>query len=67
MTPNQLFVAGALQLRNSGMVAVDFFDNVPDNYGSEEEGVANSDDEGVQIPETNLTNSFNIYKSVLTL
>ena len=32
MTPNQLFVAGALQLRNSGSVAIDFFDNVPEDY-----------------------------------
>jgi len=27
-SPEQLFVAGALQLQNSGMVAVDFSDNV---------------------------------------
>ena len=49
MTPNQLFVAGALQLRNSGLVAVDFFDNVPEDYGSTEEGVPANDSEGVQI------------------
>ena len=50
MTPRQLFTDGALRLRNSGRVAVDFFDNVPDDYGIEEEGITASDREGVQIP-----------------
>ena len=47
-TPLQLFSAGALCLRNSGAVAVDFF-HVEDNYGVEEEGVV-GDDGGVEIP-----------------
>ena len=51
MTPNQLFVAGSLQLRNSGM---DFFNNVPESYGTDEEGVPANDSEGVQIPQTNI-------------
>ena len=42
--------AGALRLRNSGLVAVDFFNMVPDDYGAEEEGTAASDREGVEIP-----------------
>ena len=46
----QLFSAGALCLRNSGAVAVDFFDHVEDNYGVEEEGVVMNDG-GVEIPE----------------
>ena len=54
MTPNQLFVAGALQLRNSGLVAVDFFDNVSEDYGSTEEGVPANDSEGVQIPSSSI-------------
>ena len=54
MTPNQLFVAGSLQLRNSGMAAVDFFNNVPESYGTDEEGVPANDSEGVQIPQTNI-------------
>lgn len=53
-TPNQLFTAGALRLRNAGSTALDFFDAVPDTYGIEGEGVANgssdSDEEGVVVP-----------------
>ena len=52
MTPNQLFTAGALTLRNSGQVAVDFFDHVTDDYGVEDEGIAPSDTHGVEIPHT---------------
>ena len=48
-TPLQLFSAGALRLRNSGAVAVDFFDRVEDNYGVEEDGVVGNDG-GVEIP-----------------
>ena len=52
-SPEQLFVTGALWLRNSGMVAVDFFDNVQiDSYGVDEEGLAIDDDDGaIVIPE----------------
>ena len=52
-SPEQLFVAGALRLRNSGMVAVDFFDNVQiDSYGVDEEGLGIDDDDGaIVIPE----------------
>ena len=49
-TPSQLFTSGALQLRESGSSAVDFFERVSDNYGVEEEGVTPYDDEGVQVP-----------------
>lgn len=49
----QLFSAGALCLRNSGAVAVDFFDHVEDNYGVEEEGVVMNDG-GVEIPENRI-------------
>ena len=52
-TPLQLFSAGALCLRNSGAVAVDFFDHVEDNYGVEEEGVVMNDG-GVEIPENHI-------------
>lgn len=56
LTPNQLFTAGALQLRNSGLVALDFFVNIPEDYGAEE-GVLDDDDDddddnGVLIPAT---------------
>ena len=46
-------MAGALRLRYSGMVAVDFFDNVQiDSYGIDEEGLAiDDDDDAIVIPE----------------
>ena len=52
-SPKQLFVAGALQLRNSRMVAFDFFDSInSDYYGVDEEGLAgNDDDNTVVVPE----------------
>ena len=51
-TPNQLFTAGALQLRHSGLPALDFFQAVPEDYGYEEEGTApDKDDEGgIEVP-----------------
>ena len=49
-TPNQLFTAGSLRLRNSGLAALDFFNNVADDYGTDEDGIANPDNEGVEIP-----------------
>ena len=36
-TPNQLFTAGALQLQHAGLVALDFFDQIPDGYGIDED------------------------------
>ena len=50
MTPRQLFTAGALRLRNSGLVAVYFFDHVSGDYGIDEESISMSDREGVEIP-----------------
>ena len=51
LTPAQLFTSGALQLRESGLSALDFFDRVTDNYGVEEDGVTPyDDDEGVEVP-----------------
>lgn len=49
-TPNQLFTAGALQLRHAGLVALDFLDEVPDGYGIDEDGVSVDESEGVQVP-----------------
>ena len=48
--PNQLFTAGALRLRNAGLAALDFFDEVSGIYGVDEEGVGSHDEEGVVIP-----------------
>ena len=55
-TPNQLFTVGYLQLRNSGMAALDFFDTVPEMYGVDNDlGVSTDDDEqGVEIPSTEI-------------
>ena len=43
-TPHQLFVYGALMLQRSGLVALDFFETVGDNYGIDEAGFATDDD-----------------------
>ena len=55
LTPQQLFTTGMLRLRNSGLTAMDFFDNIADTYVEEEEGLAVEDDddnseEGVTVP-----------------
>ena len=50
LTPNQLFTAGCLRLRNSGLAALDFFDYVAEDYGTDEDGITNPDSEGVEIP-----------------
>ena len=51
MTPNQLFTYGALQLQHSGLVALDFFDRVTEDYGIDDEDSAiDNSDEGVPIP-----------------
>ena len=56
-TPNQLFISGLLHLRNSGLVALDFFDSVPETYGIDSDlGVSGDEDdaEGVEIPPTEI-------------
>ena len=51
-TPNQLFTAGLLRLRYSGLTAVDVFESVSEEYGQFEEGGSNVDDnEGVSVPQ----------------
>lgn len=49
-SPVQLFTAGALRLQRSGMAAVDFFDDISDDYGADEQGLATEDSEGVTVP-----------------
>ena len=55
-SPHQLFTAGALLLQNSQLAAMDFFDNVSENYGIDPEGPApiDDDDSGIVIPQTPL-------------
>ena len=52
-SPTQLFVAGALRLRSSWLTALDFFENVSENYGVEEDGLLTDEtaSNGVSIPE----------------
>ena len=55
LTPSQLFAAGALRLRRSGQVALDFLDRIDDTYGIDEQGYPCSEiEESVPIPETSL-------------
>lgn len=53
-TPNQLFTRGVLRLRHSGMVAIDFFETITAEYGTEEDGAAPDDNNHVTVPETSL-------------
>lgn len=51
-SPNQMYVEGCLQLQHSGLVAMDFFNNVNDTNGIDEEQVITSsnDNPGVTVP-----------------
>ena len=42
-SPYQLFVSGALRLQESGLAALDFFEEVDENYGIEEVGFSSND------------------------
>ena len=49
-TPHQLFTAGALRLRNSGLSALNIFEEI-DDYGIEDDGLTSQNDQsGVNIP-----------------
>lgn len=52
-SPQQLFTAGMLRLQCSGMVAVDFFEGVDNDYGVDKDGLPGeiNDHSGVQVPE----------------
>ena len=60
-TPNQLFTAGSILLRNRGLIALDFLDTVSDIYGIQND-FTNTDHEqeqdelevGIEIPPTEL-------------
>lgn len=54
-TPYQLFTVGALRLRHSGISALDFFESVPEDYGTEENvTVPVGDDGGIEVPRTSV-------------
>ena len=48
---HQLYVAGTLRLRNSGLIAVDYFDDVDEDYGFDEDGLTSETDNGVEVPD----------------
>ena len=59
-SPEQLFVRGALQLHSSGLVALDFFQDVGEDYGiSSDDPIASSEvavtisEEWYTLPRTN--------------
>ena len=59
-TSNQLFTAGLLRLRYSGLDAVDLFEDVLDEYGESEEGESHNeetvdDDQGVSVPQLSIS------------
>ncbi len=56
-SPQQLFTAGALLLQHSQLTALDFFDNVDNDYGTDPDGPipAEEDGNGVSVPQTTLT------------
>jgi len=58
-TPRQLFTSGVLQLRHSGLTALDFLDAVPEDYGLENSGFSSdiSSTEGVSVPASTITPS----------
>ena len=51
-TPNELFTAGALRLRYAGLTSLDFFDEISDTYGIDDEQAVGEydDDEGITVP-----------------
>ena len=56
-TPNQLFTMGALQLRHAGLVALDFFDEIPNHYGIDEDGASvdsSTTDGAISIPQISI-------------
>ena len=54
MTPNQLFTTGMLALRQSNHIALDFYECIDENYGIDEEGMGEPDDEGISIPRSTI-------------
>ena len=56
LSPNQLFVQGALQLQRTGLHALDFFEHVDDTYGVEDDDTAVENEYTVHIP----SNSFSL-------
>ena len=57
LSPHQLFVAGTLRLRNSGLIALDFFFfyAVNKDYGLDEDGLTSESGGVVKVPDIRFT------------
>ena len=55
-TPHQLFISGILALRNAGIIALDFLEDINDHYGIDSEylTVDHDEDENIVIPPINI-------------
>lgn len=57
-SPQQLFIAGALVLQQSGLTAMDFFETIDEDYGIDPDGPTapdlDEDQNGIIIPQTTL-------------
>ena len=54
-TPHQLFTSGVLALRNAGMIALDFLEDVNDHYGIDSGHLTvDSEDENLTVPPINI-------------
>ena len=52
LSPQQLFTQAALRLHSSGLVALDFFDKVSDDFGiSDDDPMPAAESESVVVPE----------------
>lgn len=54
-SPHQLYNAGMLLLRHSGLAALDFFDDVDDTYGVDNDIPPDHDDEDIIVPRCTIT------------
>ena len=55
-SPQQLFITGALVLQQSGLTAMDFFEEIDEDYGIDPDGptAGDEDQNGIVIPQTTL-------------
>ncbi len=54
LSPRQLFVSGTLQLRNSGLAALDFFDNIEPDYGVDNVVYTEVESDVVAVPRSQI-------------
>ena len=67
-SPNQLFVAGILQVYQTGLTALDFLDNVVDeSYGIEENGFTVHEDEGAWCYRWSVNTCYNCNRKLIPL